>query len=403
MDSHTSHYTFTFLDYTRKNNIHVLCYPSHSTHIYQGLNVVIFSPLKRAWSKARDNYERTKGVVNKTNFLEVYTTAHLEAFSPGNIKSAFRKTGVVPLNRNAIPTTAMAPSLELSVRGTLPFPLQTSPVRVVSKLIWDVAAARSSASASSSTYTLPELPRTPSRSRTALTSTSAAYLLSPTPLPLHAAPPKYLTTPISPMKPYRADLLAQKPSTYLEHELQEALRNSDARYQALKEKVINIQAASVLQGVYLDRVQERMQSQEEKEGRPKKKGKLLGDGRPRLLDDDVFVAHVAEHEKTQRQKELEKKERAAETKRHRKVLEEWKAICKARDERVKTQREQYHEAMARWEKEKVVARAEQRKIGLEKPVLGKLEEKAKRPKKRKAGEMDSDEGSDEDDADVYDN
>ncbi len=118
-----------------------------------------------------------------------------------------------------------------------------------------------------------------------------------TPLPLYAAPLKYLTTPISPIKQYCADLLARKPSTYLEHELQEALHNSDAHYQALKEKVINIQAASVLQGVYLDRVQERMQSQEEKEGRLKKKGKLLGDGRSRLLDDNVFVAHVAEHEK----------------------------------------------------------------------------------------------------------
>jgi hypothetical protein len=52
VDGHNSHYTHTFLEYPCKNQIVVLCYPSHSTHIYQGLDVVIFNILKRWWTVA---------------------------------------------------------------------------------------------------------------------------------------------------------------------------------------------------------------------------------------------------------------------------------------------------------------------------------------------------------------
>src|ERR1700677_2084652 len=54
VDGHKSHYTLGFLDYARTHNIHILCYPSHATHIYQGLDVVCFSILKRIWTEERD-------------------------------------------------------------------------------------------------------------------------------------------------------------------------------------------------------------------------------------------------------------------------------------------------------------------------------------------------------------
>ncbi|KAF8226871.1 CENP-B protein, partial [Tricholoma matsutake] len=103
VDGHNSHYNRAFLKYARKNQIVVLSYPSHSTHIYQGLDVVIFSILKRWWTEARDKYEQQQGhKVDKTNFLSIYAKAHLQALSKENIIAAFRKTGIVPLNRNVI-------------------------------------------------------------------------------------------------------------------------------------------------------------------------------------------------------------------------------------------------------------------------------------------------------------
>ncbi|KAF8233409.1 hypothetical protein L208DRAFT_1267098, partial [Tricholoma matsutake] len=45
------------LEYAWDNNIVVLCYPSHSTHVYQSLDIIIFSVLKRAWSDEQDKFE----------------------------------------------------------------------------------------------------------------------------------------------------------------------------------------------------------------------------------------------------------------------------------------------------------------------------------------------------------
>ena len=78
VDGHNSHYTVKFLTYAVKHDITVLCYPSHCTHIYQGLDVVIFSPLKKYWQEEHDREECENGKkVSKSNFLSVYALAHL--------------------------------------------------------------------------------------------------------------------------------------------------------------------------------------------------------------------------------------------------------------------------------------------------------------------------------------
>lgn len=134
VDGHSSHFTMGFLEYARNHKIIVLCYPSHSTHVYQGLNVVIFSVLKRAWSDKRDKFERSGPAVSKVNFLGVYAKAHARAFTKENILTAFRKTGMVPFNPDVITEAMMAPSLETSVSTRLPLKL-ASPVQEIVDLI----------------------------------------------------------------------------------------------------------------------------------------------------------------------------------------------------------------------------------------------------------------------------
>ncbi|KZP14784.1 DDE-domain-containing protein, partial [Athelia psychrophila] len=129
VDGHNSHYTHDFLRYAREHNIMVLCYPAHTTHVYQGLDVVVFSVLKRYWSEERDRWEREHGgTVNKKNFLAVYGAAHIRALTPDIIKSAFEKTGVCPFAPGRIKSSALAPSLETSTQATLPVVLST-PIR----------------------------------------------------------------------------------------------------------------------------------------------------------------------------------------------------------------------------------------------------------------------------------
>jgi hypothetical protein len=47
VNGQVSHYTVVFLQFVHDNGIEVIGYPSHSTHVYQGLDVVIFATFKR--------------------------------------------------------------------------------------------------------------------------------------------------------------------------------------------------------------------------------------------------------------------------------------------------------------------------------------------------------------------
>jgi prepilin-type processing-associated H-X9-DG protein len=51
VDGHASHLTRAFLEHCRNHKIKVLCYPTHTTHLYQGLDVVVFSSLKGEFGK----------------------------------------------------------------------------------------------------------------------------------------------------------------------------------------------------------------------------------------------------------------------------------------------------------------------------------------------------------------
>jgi hypothetical protein len=135
VNGHNSHYTQEFLEYARENNIHVLCYPAHATHIYQGLDVVVFGPLKHYWTQERDEYEQTtRRKLDKTNFISVYSKAHQKALTPETIRATFRKTGVWPFNPDVVTKDMMAPSLVTSSVGHLPI-LQPSPVKALTTII----------------------------------------------------------------------------------------------------------------------------------------------------------------------------------------------------------------------------------------------------------------------------
>ncbi|KAH7917348.1 DDE-domain-containing protein, partial [Leucogyrophana mollusca] len=135
VDGHASHYTRGFFEYARAHNIHVLCYPSHSTHIYQGLNVVIFSRLKACWANEKAQWQWDHGEeLSKQNFLAIYGRAHNRALTPELVKAAFWKTGMHPFNPDVVTDEVMAPSQETSCLAHLPV-VQTSPVHVVSQLI----------------------------------------------------------------------------------------------------------------------------------------------------------------------------------------------------------------------------------------------------------------------------
>jgi hypothetical protein len=120
LDGHNSHCTFEFCQYAERNKIIILCLPPHTTHKLQPCDVGVFGPLASSW-KAEVNTAAGKYVtIRKNNLLKHYAAARSRAFKPTTVAAAFRKTGIWPINPNALPDIAYAPALNTTTQSALP-------------------------------------------------------------------------------------------------------------------------------------------------------------------------------------------------------------------------------------------------------------------------------------------
>jgi hypothetical protein len=131
MDGHNSHYTIELLEYAQANNIIILGYPPHCTHILQGLDVVCFMKMKNEfWYKIQQFEDLQKRYVRKADFAGVFGHAYLHAFTKDTIKAAFTATGVYPFYPGVITEKQLQLSLPTSTKGTFPI-LQPSPMHAI--------------------------------------------------------------------------------------------------------------------------------------------------------------------------------------------------------------------------------------------------------------------------------
>ena len=279
-DGHNSHYTRAFLEYARLHRIHILCYPSHTTHIYQGLDVVIFSALKRRWTDARDTYERQYGrKVDKSNFLSVYATAREEAFTSGNIIAAFRKTGVVPFNPDMITEDMMAPSRTSSSQSILPL-TQQSPIRVMVDMIHRQLARELVAEEEENRedQDSDEGPPTTEVNSPILVAieelqlTLGRHLVTKTPPRSTHKIPKFTPYTISPLKMRRQSDLIDDELLLTEREtkLLNAWQNAEQRDEHRKQAMIEMQGTVILQDMYCQTVQNHLWARAERESQKKR-------------------------------------------------------------------------------------------------------------------------------------
>jgi hypothetical protein len=423
VDGHSSHYTMSFLDYARKNRIIVLCYPSHSTHIYQGLDVVIFSVLKRTWSEERDKFERSGPVVSKTNFLSVYARAHMRAFTQANILAAFAKTGIVPFNPDVVTAAMMAPSLETSTSSHLPLAL-ASPVQEIVDLISHHQACKHKRAeeednsackcgARPDNLRSPQ-PRTPSqgpsspqlvihspytpvqRALNGLASTSASFLVSESPISSTSRLPAFMALIISPTLHQHDALLEKEPATENEKLLIAALRESQQTNTTQKVIIMKMQAETILQCTYVEDIRGQLQGQEEKKSKASQTGRLLkGDGKARVLTQDEFFEGVqAMHEARDAAKEASSKRKDAKE-RYKEAAEAWKVRNKDRLERNTVVKAGWMSEVRRWEMERDSAKIDRRKPRWTKPKMPPIEKAVPKPKVSDFVDESEEEGEDE--------
>jgi hypothetical protein len=112
LDGHSSRSTFEAIYLLERSCVDVLIFPPHSTHIIQPVDVSINSPLKIQFQKnlyqlAVDNELFSLSEQSNLSSASTWRTLSIEAFlnafdtsaNRKNIKSGFRATGIVPLDK----------------------------------------------------------------------------------------------------------------------------------------------------------------------------------------------------------------------------------------------------------------------------------------------------------------
>ena len=106
LNGHHSHISLSLLEEARSNNIHIVCFPPHITHLIQLLDVSVFSPVKNELHKILKMYhiQTRASVLTKEDFQSMLAKLYENSFLPSQFKSGFRKSGLHLLNREAIPS-----------------------------------------------------------------------------------------------------------------------------------------------------------------------------------------------------------------------------------------------------------------------------------------------------------
>ena len=111
-DGHASHLSIEVIEKARKNDIHLLCLPSHCTHILQPLDVSVMASLKSHFSKACKRFlvQNPGRAITEADIAGLVGEATTLALTPNNLLAGFCKSGIFPLNPGRITDRQSAPS-----------------------------------------------------------------------------------------------------------------------------------------------------------------------------------------------------------------------------------------------------------------------------------------------------
>ncbi|EXA32093.1 hypothetical protein FOVG_16670 [Fusarium oxysporum f. sp. pisi HDV247] len=104
-DGHSSHINMDFLDWCDAHRIIVAVFPPHSTHRLQPLDVSLFGPLSTAYTNRLVQWtSKTQGFtgLSKREFWVLFWGALEASFTPENIASGWRRTGLKPFDPDVV-------------------------------------------------------------------------------------------------------------------------------------------------------------------------------------------------------------------------------------------------------------------------------------------------------------
>uniref|UniRef100_A0A2L2YKN8 DDE-1 domain-containing protein n=1 Tax=Parasteatoda tepidariorum TaxID=114398 RepID=A0A2L2YKN8_PARTP len=103
IDNHNSHISIQAITYAKENGITLLSFPPHCSHRLQPLDVAVYGAFKAACKVAFNDWllNNPGKTVSIYNIPSLAAKAYYRSFTPTNIMSGFKKSGIFPLNRLA--------------------------------------------------------------------------------------------------------------------------------------------------------------------------------------------------------------------------------------------------------------------------------------------------------------
>ena len=112
LDNHQSHLSIAALELAKKNGVHIIILPPHTSHKTQPLDRSVFGPMKTYFNSAANSLMLQNPGKNITiyNMASLMNEAWTRAATPGNIMSGFRASGIWPLNEHIFEDHEFLPS-----------------------------------------------------------------------------------------------------------------------------------------------------------------------------------------------------------------------------------------------------------------------------------------------------
>ena len=103
-DGHTSHISIPIIEFARAHQIALFVLPAHTSHVTQPLDVACFASLKTSYHKecAKFLQNNPGEMITHYHIARMSAPAYLRSLNSNNLKSAFRKSGICPLDRSAV-------------------------------------------------------------------------------------------------------------------------------------------------------------------------------------------------------------------------------------------------------------------------------------------------------------
>ena len=121
MDGHGSHMSIKLIELARCNDVHILCLPSHTTHVLQPLDVGVFKSFKSHFSKACSKYLAANPgrVITSDKLASLVAEARPNSLTALNVMAGFKKCGIFPLNPSEVTDRQVAPSKLFKQQSTV--------------------------------------------------------------------------------------------------------------------------------------------------------------------------------------------------------------------------------------------------------------------------------------------